>query len=138
MKHVTALYRTTDMAERVRAEIAAAGVADSDIHVVSGTERGHLRDVELTDEERARYEAALDGGDAMVVAHVDDEHAEIAQRIMARPESDENTERLRAEHPEGQLIAPAGKPLGAVGATSTIGAADDGRQAYEDPLEPRD
>ena len=140
MKHVSAVYRTEAVAERVRAEIERLGVPASDVHRISadgGTDGGaRLEGLGLPPEDVARYGHAIGGGDHVVVASVvDDEKTATIEGIMRDPEHAKDDDELRADNPEGQLIAPAGEPLAAVGATSTIGAADDGRTTYADPME---
>lgn len=138
MKHVTALYRTRADAEAARDKVVAMGAEPDGVRVVSGTTTD-LDALGLNESEMATYREALGRGDALLVASVDDEMGELAQAAMRDPAGGPDDAELRARaDDEGQLIAPAGKPLAAVGATSTIGAADDGRQTYQDPMEPRE
>ena len=150
MKHVTALYRSHGAATRVRDEIVAAGVEAGAVRIIPenapqpGVQHGTkgdmeaLHDLGLPEDDVRTYQHAVRNGDTVVTAHVDDEQAELAQAAMRDPDHGRDVEALRTQYAEEQLIAPAGRPLGAVGATSTVGLADDGRQTYSDPLEPRD
>ena len=143
MKNVTAIFRTQAIAERVRDEIVTLGVPEADVLIVSGTTPGtHATDAlsgfGVPDADVASYRDAVDGGACVVSARLHGEHVQAVEGIMRDPANAGDEEALRAEHPEDQLIAPAGRPIGAVGSTSTIGAADDGRQTYADPMKPRD
>ena len=147
MKHVTALYATRDAAERVRDEIIAQDVEPSHVRLIPsapGEVNGSSDDMEalhgigLSDDDVRVYQNAVRHGDTVVTAHVDDEKAGLVEEAMRDPNHGLDVGALRARHADDQLIAPAGKPLGAVGSTSTIGAADDGRTTYRDPMAPRE
>ena len=150
MKQIAAVYRTHAIADRVRSEIEALGVPASDVHVVpddasphtAGTMRqdagsfDRLHTLGLPEDDVRTYQHAVRNGDYVVVASVvDDERIETIQGIMRDPEHAMNDDELRARYADEQLIAPSGAPLAAVGATSNIGAADDGRTTYADPME---
>ena len=149
MKIVTAVYRTHEIASRVRDDIRGIGVGDADIAIVpddpaevsAGATRDDVGAMErlhgfgLAEDDARTYQHAVRNGDYVVVARLHDEHLETAQGIMRDPDHALNEDELRARYADEQLIAPAGRPLSAVGSTSTIGAADDGRQTYADPLE---
>ena len=141
MKHVSAAYRTRAIADRVASEIEALGVPRGDLNIVpeegstgSATER--LSTLGLDDADvRSHGEAIRDGGHVVVASVVDDEKVSTIEQIMRDPEHAMTEDELRARHGEGAAIAPAGEPLAAVGSTSNIGAADDGRTTLADPME---
>ena len=150
MKHVTALYRSHGAATRVRDEIVAAGTDASAVRIIPdsapqpGVQHGTEADLEalhgigLPEDDVRTYQHAVRAGDTIVTAHVDDEQVDLVEAAMRDPDHGRDVESLRAQYADEQLIAPAGAPLSAVGATSTIGLADDGRQTRRDPLEPRE
>lgn len=138
MKYITALFRSADVAEAVRADLVAQGVPAEDVRMIGRDADGELDGLDLPDAVVADYRQGLSNGEVVLAAHVDDERAEIVQAAMGGAGENVDEDELRKLDGDGQLIAPAGKPLGAVGATSTIGAADDGRQTYRDPMEPRE
>lgn len=141
MKIVTALYRTHDVATRVRNDVISLGVSEADADIVclhsmsepDAMERLHGYD--LPEDDVRTYQHAVRNGDHLVVARVHDEHLEATQGVMRDPDHAVPEDELRARYAGEQLIAPAGKPVSAVGSTSNIGAADDGRQTYADPME---
>ena len=142
MKHVTALYRTHEIAARVREAIVSQGVSEGDVRIMPedggrDIDLDTLGELGLSDEDARHYRDAVASGDSLVTAHVDEERAELVQAAMRDPDATADEDALRERHPEDQLIAPAGKPVGAVGATTTIGAADDGRTTYRDPMDPK-
>ena len=148
MKTVTAIYRTHAIADRVRGEILAMGASGGDVDIVpddpnplaEGTTRDdadamdRLHGYGLPDDDVRTYQHAVRNGDYVVAARVDEESLSTVQAIMRVPEHAMNEDELRARYADEQLIAPSGGPLAAMGSTSTIGAADDGRQTYADPL----
>lgn len=149
MKTVSAIYRTHEIASRVRDDVVRLGVSESDVRVVpddpnpldAGTTRDDaammegLHDYGLSEDDVRTYQHSVRNGDYVVIARMHDEHVEAAQGIMRDPDHALNEDELRSRYADEQLIAPAGRPLSAVGSTSTIGAADDGRTTYADPLE---
>ena len=141
MKHVSAAYRTRAIADRVVSEIAALGVSRSDLSVVpdeaaAGSAGSRLKELGLNDADvRAHDQAIREGGHVVVATVEDDEKVSMIEAIMRDPEHAMTEDELRTRHDEGAAIAPAGEPLAAVGATSTIGAADDGRTTLADPME---
>lgn len=149
MKHVSAVYRTHEIASRVRSQIEDLGVARSDVHLVpddaahhtAGTARDdaasdQLASLGLPDGDVHTYRHAVRNGDYVVVADVvDDEKVATIEGVMRDPDHALNEDELRARYADEQLIAPAGAPLAAVGSTSSIGAADDGRTTFADPME---
>ena len=145
MKHVTAIYRSRDAAERARDAVIGAGIDADHVRIIPETAAGpteadldRLAGLGLSDEDLVAYREALQGGDAIVTAEADEEHAGLVEAALRDADEGVDAEELRARHAEGQAIAPGGKPLAAVAGTSTIGAADDGRQTYRDPMEPRE
>ena len=138
MKYVTALFRSRDAADAVRDDLLSQGVPADDVRLLDRDDHGGLDDMDLPEATVADYRRGIESGDVVVSAHVDDERVEIVQAAMGGAGESVDEDELRKLDEDGQLIAPAGKPLGAVGSTSTIGAADDGRQTYRDPMEPRD
>lgn len=113
MSRVTATFATQEEAESAKTRLLDVGVQEHDIQITSG------------DADR--------GEQYVVTAEVPPSHLVEAEEVI-REGDHERSE----EHSEGQAIAPGGRPAEAVGATSTIGIADDGNQTYSDPLEPRD
>ena len=149
MKTVTAIFRTHATADRVRNDIITTGVGTGDVDIVpndpnplaTGTTRDdvdamdRLHHYGLPDDDVRTYQHAVRNGDYVVAARVDDEHLATVQEIMRNPDHAVNEDELRTRYADEQLIAPSGRPLAAMGSTSTIGAADDGRQTYADPME---
>ena len=149
MKTVSAVYRTHEIAARVRSDIAALGVPEGDVHIVpedaaplnAGTTRDdvdamdRLHGYGLPEDDVRTYQHAVRNGDYVVVARLHGEHVEAVEGIMRDPDHARSEDELRAQYADEQLIAPSGGPLAAVGSTSNIGAADDGRQTYADPME---
>ena len=139
MKIVSALYRSLDTAESVLNELKSVGGGVERADIVSGPDaRSRAEELGVSNEDLANYGTALDDGDSLVVAKVDDETMVLADEIMRRTGDGIDVEALKQAHGDDQLIAPAGEPAAAVGATSTIGAADDGRTTYRDPMKPRE
>ena len=141
MKHVSAAYRTRAVADRVVSEIEALGVPPRDLTVVpddggAGSAGARMSEIGLADADiRSHEEAIREGGHVVVASVADDEKVSTIEGIMRDPEHAMTEDELRARHDEGAAIAPAGEPLAAVGSTSTIGAADDGRTTLADPME---
>ena len=144
MKIVTALYRTHEIAQRVRSDVISLGIPDGDVDIVCTTSYSEdeamqrLHGYGLAEDDVRTYQHAVRNGDHVVIARVHDEHLEAAQGIMRDPDHALSEDELRTRYADEQLIAPAGRPLSAVGSTSNIGVADDGRQTYADPLESGD
>ena len=139
MKYVTALFRSHDAANAVRDDLVSQGVPADDVRIIDSASDDAMNELELPEATVADFRRGMAAGGVVVAASVDDERVEIVQGAMGGAEHRMDEDELRRlDGDDGQLIAPAGKPLGAVGATSTIGAADDGRQTYRDPMEPRD
>ena len=138
MKHVSTAYRTRAIADRVASEIVGLNVPEASVRVVSNATDGvrELTDIGVSDADAGAHGDALRDGGSVVVASVeDDEKVATIEEIMRDPEHAMTEDELRARHDEGAAIAPAGDPLAAVGSTSTIGAADDGRTTYADPMD---
>ena len=97
---ITAIYRTYDVADLVRNEIADLGVSRGYIHVVpdredtvaAGSIRDNqnymddLHDLHLPADELRTYQQAVRRGDYVVSANVDDDYLDRVTDIMRRPE----------------------------------------------------
>ena len=139
MSLVTATFATKEEAQDARTRVVGVGVDASRIHLVpdhatGGThdESAVSRDLEaagVSGRERDDLIAAIRAGNHAVVADVPAEHLVEAEEVIRG--------NARTRDDAGQEIAPGGKPAAAVGATSTIGIADDGQQTYSDPLDDR-
>ena len=142
MSRVTATFATMDEARNARTRLEGEGIDPSSIRVIPEHSDGAAhdgesaaRDIEamgFEPSERDDLARAVRDGNHVVTADV---HA--SQLVRAEEVIREGDHARSAAHAEGQDIAPGGRPAAAVGATSTIGIADDGQQTYSDPLEER-
>ena len=139
MTTLTALYDTLEVADRVRAELRTLDpksveiLSAADAHAVDRIRQGVRDEAQVADRQ-----AALQDGKYLVIAEVADDKRDMAERILHGAGHALNEDELRERNPDGAAIAPAGEPAGAVGATSTIGLADDGRTTLRDPMKPRE
>ena len=143
MSRVTATFATMEEARAARTRLEGEGVETSRIRIIPEHADGAVHDGDggareidamgFDASERDDLSRAVRDGYHVVTADVH------ASQLVRAEEVIREGDHARAErHAEGQDIAPGGRPAAAVGATSTIGIADDGRQTYSDPLEERD
>ncbi|WP_308915331.1 YsnF/AvaK domain-containing protein [Jannaschia sp. LMIT008] len=84
---ITAIYRTNDVAELVRAKISELGVGDRYVHVFGGADRyDDIDTLHLPHDEAATYKQALREGHYVVSADVEDAHIDQVAEIMRHPE----------------------------------------------------
>ena len=151
-RNITAIYRTHDVADLVRREIAELGISRSHIHVVPdaadaltpGTHRdeSHYADgidhLGLPEKDRHTYEQAVRRGDHVVSVRVDDEtHLDRIAEIMRRPEAydfDSVDEEFRAVPPH-ERTRTEGAPMGARD-TRDYGSRGVRAYTYDDPYRP--
>ena len=96
---ITAIYRTSDVAELVQSEIAALGVPARHIHLVSGSDRhGEVDTLHLPDEEAATYKQAVRQGHFVVSAEVEDGHLDAAAEVMRHPEQGVDIDAYETEY----------------------------------------
>ena len=84
---VTAIFRTHEIAEHVRAEISRLGVSERHITVVGGNDSaGQIEYLGLPDDEATTYKRAVAEGHHVVSADVDDSKIDAVAEIMRHPE----------------------------------------------------
>jgi hypothetical protein len=108
-RNVTAVYRRYSVADLVRRELEALGIARGDIHIVPDSENvvratsddyrwtDALHDLDLPEEDVRTYQHCVRRGDHVVSANVDEEQVARVQEIMRRPESEAYNLDLRAD-----------------------------------------
>lgn len=139
MKTVTVLYNDQATAQRLKAELDELGVQSAEVVTNSDADAmDRIHGYGLPDDDVRTYQHAVRNGDVLLVATCDEEKVELVTEAMRRPDGVADMDALRTRYADEALIAPSGKPLGAVGSTSTVGLADDGRTTYRDPMEPRE
>ena len=152
-RNITAIYRTHDVADLVRREIADLGISRSHIHVVpegadtvstgsyrdESTYREGLDHLGLPDSDRHTYEQAVRRGDHVVSVRVDDEtHLDRIAEIMRRPEAydfDTVDEEFRTVPPAERTAPTAAAPMGARD-TRDYGSRGVRAYTYDEPYRP--
>ncbi len=141
-RNITALYRTHAVADLVRRELAAEGVAESDIHIIpdradAGTDYqdfdDQLHDLHLPDDDLRTYQHCVRQGDVVVSVEADDDDEDDLivtriRQIMRRPETEAHQLETRGRDYAGQTIYPHSDPSRAAPGME--------RQAQQDPAYP--
>lgn len=84
---ITAIYRTADVAETVRAEIERLGVPGRYLHVVGGADRAsEINALNLPHDDAVTYKKAVKENHYVVSADVDEDKLDAAAEIMRHPE----------------------------------------------------
>jgi uncharacterized protein (TIGR02271 family) len=117
MSHsVTAIFRTADVAETVRAKIAQLGVSDRHIAVMGGEGHvGHVDTLHLPEGEARTYKQALREGHHVVSADVEDRHVDQVAEIMRHPEQGVDIDAYETDHRAKHGHAAAGEQAIPVG-----------------------
>ena len=96
---VTAIFRTEQIADHVRAEIAKLGVSDSHITVAGGSDGAREVDyMNLPDDEATTYKRAVAENHYVVSADVDDEKVDPVAEIMRHPEQGVDIDAYETEY----------------------------------------
>lgn len=139
MKTITVLYNDHATATRLKNELDELDVQSAEI-VTNGDADAmdRIHGYGLSDDDVRTYQHAVRNGQILLVTTCDEEKVDLVTQAMRKPDGVADMDALRTRYADEALIAPSGRPLGAVGSTSTVGLADDGRTTYRDPLEPRE
>ena len=142
MSRVTATFATMEGARDAKTRLEGVGIEPSSIRILPDHADGATHDgdgaardiaaLDIDAGEREDLQRAVRDGNHVVTADVPAAHLVEAEEVIRQGDHARS-----AAHSEGQAIAPGGEPAAAVGATSTIGIADDGQQTRSDPLDNR-
>ena len=116
MSHtVTAIFRSADTAQDVRREIAGIGVPERNIAAIGGTDRAtDISALHLPDDEATTYRRAVEKGNYVVSAEVEDDHIDRVAEIMRHPEQGVDIDAYEGEYRASPDYAAAGDDAQAI------------------------
>ncbi len=105
---ITAIYRTSEVAEIVRSRLTEIGVTQRNVHVLSGADReSEVDSLYLPHDEAATYKQAVRQGHTVVSAEVEDSHIDAAAEAMRNPEEGVDIDAYETEYRETPEYAAA-------------------------------
>ena len=131
MSHtITAIFRTADIAQTVSRDIAATGVSERHISVVGGSDRADDIDtLYLPRDEANVYRHAVQEGNYVVSAEVEDEQLDTVADIMRHPEHGVDIDAYEADYRDSPAYAGAGDAGTSYTGASATGASATGTSA---------
>ena len=98
-KTITAIYRTADVAETVRAEIERLGVPSRHLHVVGGADRAsEINALNLPYDDAVVYKKAVQENHYVVSADVEEDMLDATAEIMRHPENGVDIDAYEADY----------------------------------------
>ena len=97
-KTVTAIFRTMDVANTVKAEIEQIGVSGHNVAVVGNDRVDDIDYLNLPHDEAVTYKQAIREGHYVVSADVDEDHVDRVAEIMRHPEEGVDIEAYEADY----------------------------------------